>query len=524
MNKKILGPILIFAIVAIVAVAIKFISPIVFKKKQISTSRAQDTELIKWAGDSYLGYWFLKSPDMRIYAPRNGIELSFHDDGGAYAERLEKFNDGEYDFIVLPVAEYLKHGFRHKYPGVIVASISESKGADAMVAFADVLPTGRINDLNNPALRFVYTSESPSSFLIDLTIADFDFDRLQADNSWRSEVGSSEEAYERAKKAQKDRSIGDVFVMWEPEVSRAVDKLGMKVIWGSDKFAGYIIDVFVFHRDFVQRKPAILQKFLNTYFMVLDRYATDKERMIKEMSRTADLNEDVVETMLKKIDWYDLQENCALQFGIQISGVSAPDMGIVKTIVACSDVMIRSNQEPKQGDFTADSLRDPYLIVNDSFLSQLASSSVRAVGAGAISTVVDFEPLDDAGWANLREIGTMRIEPITFQQGTNRLDDQGKDVVDRVAQMLVTNYPNYRVIVGGHTGPGDEEANKKLSTERAQVVAQRLIAVHGIDPDRLRPNGYGATRQPQRKPDESTRLWRLRMSRVEFVLLAGSTL
>jgi outer membrane protein OmpA-like peptidoglycan-associated protein len=88
--------------------------------------------------------------------------------------------------------------------------------------------------------------------------------------------------------------------------------------------------------------------------------------------------------------------------------------------------------------------------------------------------------------------------------------------------MLVNNYPSYRVAVRGHTGPGDAEANQKLSLERAQVVAQRLVAVHNIDKDRLHAEGLGATQPPNRKTGETTRSLRLRMPRVEFVLLEGT--
>jgi outer membrane protein OmpA-like peptidoglycan-associated protein len=509
---------LIFGILALLLVAVFFIRPMLFEKKQRSTSdAATSSEVIRIAGDGYLGYWFITSPDMRMQAPRRGLEIDFTDDGGAYAERLKKFADKEYDCIILPVNSYLQHGVDHKFPGVIIAAISESKGADAIVGFGDLMPTGKINDLNDQDIRIVYTSESPSSFLLDLTISDFDLDQLQRkDVPWRNEVSSSEEVYKKAKKALKDRSVGDAFVMWEPEVSKAIEELGMKYIWGSDKFAGYIIDVFVFHRDFVSKQPERVQKFLTTYFRVLDRYASDQERMVKEMSKSTHLKKSAVETMVKKIDWYNLQENCIQQFGIPITVGDPTNDRIFNTIISCVDVMTRAKT------FDGSKLRDPYKIVNSSFLEELARSSVKSVGKGASAVAVDFAQLDDAEWSTLKEVGTMRIEPITFQSGTNRLDDPGKEVVDRVAQMLVNNYPSYRVAVRGHTGPGDAEANRQLSLKRSQVVLQRLVAVHNVSTDRLHSEGLGATQPPKRKPSETTRSFRLRMPRVEFVLLEGS--
>jgi outer membrane protein OmpA-like peptidoglycan-associated protein len=238
--------------------------------------------------------------------------------------------------------------------------------------------------------------------------------------------------------------------------------------------------------------------------------------MVKEMSKSTHLKQSAVETMVKKIDWYNLQENCSQQFGIPVRPGASTDDRIFNTIISCADVMARA------GTFDISKLRDPYRIVNSSFLEELARSSVSSVGAGASTTKVDFARLDDADWSALKEVGTMRIEPITFQSGINRLDDSGKEVVDRVAQMLANNYPSYRVAVRGHTGPGDKEANRQLSLERAQVVLQRLVAVHNIDPDRLHAEGLGATQPPSRKPSDTTRSLRLRMPRVEFVLLEGS--
>ncbi|NQU06341.1 MAG: OmpA family protein [Calditrichaeota bacterium] len=513
------GPLLILFIGALVMLVAVFVRPMLFEQKQRKTSDASiSSELIRIAGDGYLGYWFITSPEMRILAPRKGIEIDFTDDGGAYAERLSKFADEDYDCIILPVNSYIEHGAKYKFPGIIVAAISESKGADAIVGFGDLMPSGKINELNNPDLRIVYTGESPSSFLLDLTISDFDLDLLQADNSWRVEVASSEEAYKKAKKALNDRAIGDAFVMWEPEVSKAIDKLGMKYIWGSDRFAGYIIDVFVFHRDFYNKHPDAVKKFLQTYFRVLDRYASDKKRMLSEMKKSTGLKRDAVEKMVKKIDWYNLRENCSWQFGIQMSVGAPVDDGIINTIIACTDVMERA------GTFDSNKLRDPYRIVNSSILEELARTSVRSVGSGSASSTVVFEPLDDSEWSLLGEVGTMRIEPITFQSGTNKLDSFSKEVVDRVALILVNNYPTYRVAIRGHTGPGDAEANMTLSFERSRVVLQRLIAVHIIDANRLHAEGLGATEKPRRRTGESERSLRLRMPRVEFVLLEGTSL
>jgi outer membrane protein OmpA-like peptidoglycan-associated protein len=136
-----------------------------------------------------------------------------------------------------------------------------------------------------------------------------------------------------------------------------------------------------------------------------------------------------------------------------------------------------------------------------------------------------FSALTDQEWEKLREIGTFRVEPITFQSWNNLLTDEGKEKVDKIAGLLVNNYPGYRVIIRGHTGPGgDEEENRKLSLERSQAVVQYLAAVHGMDPNRVRPEGLGSSQPARKKAGESMRAYQYRLSRVEFVAVEGSRL
>jgi outer membrane protein OmpA-like peptidoglycan-associated protein len=397
---------------------------------------------------------------------------------------------------------------------VIVAAIAESKGADGIVGFGDKIPTGNIRDLNNPALKVVYTADSPSSFLLDLTIVGLDLFHLASSHGWRVEVGGAREALERAR-----RHEGDMFVLWEPELTRALHEVPeVKYLWGSDKFSGYIKDVFVFHRDFVQRHEKEMLDFFDVYFTAMRSYANDRMRLLTEMAQSAHLKKETLETILPKIDWYDLFENAEQQFGIATSAGTPAADGLVKTIIACTDVLRRTGKlgrDPLEGN--------PYMVINSNLLDKLIKSVPAMVGRQGGSPV-DFAPLNDAAWKGLRETGTLRVEPITFQAGGELLDDTGKEQVDKIAALLLHNYPGYRVAVRGHTGAGDEEENRKLSLARAQVVVQYLIVMHAIDPDRLYTEGKGASQPPPRKPGESERAYRYRLPRVEFVLLEENAL
>lgn len=515
MKRATVGALLLFVLGAAGVVGWFFLKPLLFERETRRTSDATGDEIpLRIGGDNYLGYWFITSPEMRKQAARAGFALSFEDDGGAYRDRLAKFAAGDYDAIVLPVNSYLQHGGAVGFPGVIVAAIAESRGADGMVGFSDKLPTGKIEDLNDADLRIVYTSASPSEFFLDLTIADFDLDELAANDRWRQEVGSSREAYQRAKKTE-----GDAFVLWEPDLSRALSLPGMKYIWGSDRFSGYIVDVFVFRRKLVDDRPEVVRNFLALYFRILQGYSLNRDKLISEMKKSTDLNEETVRSILDKIEWYDLEENRRLQFGISREPGERVEEGVVNTILACTDVMVsmkRLDKDPLEGN--------PYRITNSSLLEDLVSASNVAPVGTSDETVV-FEPLSEAEWARLREIGTFRVEPITFQSWNNLLADEGKASIDRIAQLLVHNYPSYRVIIRGHTAPGgDEKANVELSLARARAVMQYLKAVHGIDPNRMLAQGVGSAEPPRRKPGESPRAYQYRISRVELKAVEANPL
>lgn len=508
MKKSTIGFFIILLIGIAGILGWKFLKPILFEKSQLSTSdSASSLHTIRIGGDNYLGYWFITSPEMRKIAARKGLQIDFTDDEGAYAQRLTDFAAKKYDCIVLPVNSYLEHGMNHKFPGVITAAISESKGADGIVGYEDRFPGGKINDLNDPTLKIVYTANSPSSFLLDLTIADFDLDLLQESTDWQVEENGSAAVLKRAKKG-----TGDVFVLWEPDLSKALKIAGMKYIWGSDKFSGYIVDVFVFHRDYLTKHENKMSDFLNVYFQVLGLYANNREKMIKEMSKATDEKKDTIEAMLEKIDWFDLAQNCKQQFGISSRAGENVQDGVINTIIACTDVMLRTGvfkKDPLQGN--------PYLITHSDVLRDLSQTRIMSVASGT-TRVKDFSSLSDKEWSELREIGTFRIESITFQSWNNKLTEEGKEIVNKIAGLLTNNYPHYRVSIRGHTGPGgDEKENVKLSLQRAQVVAQYLLAVHGIDRNRLKAEGLGSSRPVLKKPGESVRAYRYRLSRVEFV-------
>jgi len=203
-----------------------------------------------------------------------------------------------------------------------------------------------------------------------------------------------------------------MFVLWEPELSRALHEVPeLKYFWGSDKFSGYIKDVFVFHRDFVQRHDKALLDFFDVYFTVMRSYANDRTRLLTDMAQSVHLQREVVENILQKIDWYDLFENAEQQFGLVTSPDATPTDGLVKTIIACTDVLRRTGklpQDPLEGN--------PYLILNSSLLEKLVKRVPAMVGRQGGSPV-HFTSLSATAWQGLRRLVHCALNQLPFRWG-----------------------------------------------------------------------------------------------------------
>lgn len=525
MKKGTLALLSLVGLLVVAGVVFRFtIGP---RAERTDLQRASDAPRIKGevtvAGDNYLGYWFLTSPEFAKRLRAKGYILKWVNDDGDYADRHKQFADGKYDIMVLPVNSYLYHGESYYYPGVIPAVLSDSKGADSIVAYQDKIlgPANRpltVNDLNNPKLKVCLTPDSPSSFLLNTAIVHFDLASLKSRGPWRvATKNGSREAYERFLKQECDTAI-----LWEPDVSRALAVPGVTAVYGSDQISGMIIDVFVARRELMdERSKDLIASFFKTYFETLTHYSLNREQMLKEMAKNAAFNsQSEVENALKRIAWFDLPDNCRDWFGVPIPGIVETNRKerIIDTIVQVADVMI------EVAELKSDPLRgNPYTITNSGLLSQLCGEMFLEAEAdiGAIvPSQVAFKPFSDAEWSQLRPIGTMRTLPILFQSGTAVLTSEGGKIAGQVATALVDNFPQYRVLVKGHTAPsGNEEANLKLSQERAEAVKRYLETVHRFDPNRLKAVGVGSREPLPRQPGEGELSYRSRLARVEFILL-----
>lgn len=484
-------------------------------ERQIASSDAAAAKgRIRIGVDNFIGYFPLCSTELRDRLLAAGYGLDCVEDDADYRDRFERLADGELDYAVTTLDAYLSNGAAAGFPGVIVAVLDESAGADAIVAREAVVPN--LDALKaTEGVRVAFTPDSPSHFLLKAIAVHFDVPFLRArSRNWRVEAAGSSDAL-----ALFTAGTVDVAVLWEPDVSKALAEDGVVRILGSEDTRALIVDVLLAGRAVEAAGGEPTRALLTAYFETLAAFEADRKAFAAALAAYADVSRDQARLLLDGVSWKSLGDNATAWMGAPLPG-AAPRFGLYEAISRTVDVLV------EVGEFGQSPLpsQDPRRIISSGPIVGLFTGGGAPPPALATrpdaAAVRDFEPLSDDAWDRLRDVGTLQVRPIAFEAGAATLTITGKQQIDEAAKAL-QSYPNFRVVIAGHTNPrGDEAANRALSAERARAVARYLEVTHGLDPDALRPVGYGSAEPLARGEDEAFRAYMDRLSRVELRLVA----
>ena len=520
MNKKITGALLLLVLGAGILIGIKLLLPGIVAEKQVNTSDAVKIKgKIRLALDNWIGYFPLRSNEMRTMMRREGWNLVWTDDKADYRARMEQLRKGEIDLAVATVDSYLLNGSAVNFPASIVAVIDESKGGDAIISRKNKAESlDSLKGKND--LKIAFTPDSPSHYLLKAAADHFNVpELLPRQKGNRIETAGSEGAL----KALLAGKV-DIAVLWEPDVSRALAEKDTIKLLGTEETERLIVDILLVNRDFMQDEPEAVHALLSSYFRVLKKYRDNPELLEKDVVEETGLSRKTTQTMLKGVHWASLLENCENWFGIN---QGTPQSGAVREMIS-DTIESTAATLVNAGDFSSSPVPDqnPYRLLKSSFLQDLYTKGISGFttpgtddGQGKNSLTAPFPQLETAAWERLREVGTLKIEPIIFQHGSADLDLFAEEVLKKVVARL-QHYPHFRVVVKGHTGlRGDPEQNRMLSQQRADSVAAFLVKKFHIDTNRIRAKGYGADRPLPRLPGESKRTYEHRLLRVEIALV-----
>tara|TARA_Y100000034_G_scaffold103692_1_gene129540 strand:- start:14262 stop:15815 length:1554 start_codon:yes stop_codon:yes gene_type:complete len=444
-----------------------------------SSSRRYDTT-ITVAHDLFSGYANIRSDTMRRYLGSEGIGMTLKDDGADGIVRINALKSGDVDIAVFTVGSFLKSCAEiGEIPATIVMVVDETKGADAIVGYKTKYPN--IDSLNSSQLKFVLTPDSPSETLPSVVRAYFDLSNVPK-NAVIPADGAAD-VYKKWRAAKP--TDNQVYVLWEPFVTKMLENPNMHNIVDSSRFRGYIVDVVVVNRDFLFKHKDTVRKFIQSYLRTAYEHSSDMNTLIKADALAAGdaLSDTQVTNLVDGIWWKNVQENYA-HMGLQRGHSLQHIEDIIGQII---DVLKKTDSkfsDPSGGHFEN-------LYFNE-LLAELQNNSFHPGrtmdSTGQIRAEVSLRELDESGWKNLESIGTLQIPTIQFARGTALLTNSSKQVLDDLVKNLET-WPTYYVsVIGNASTRGDEEANKILAESRSQAAAD-YITGKGINPIRIRAVG-----------------------------------
>lgn len=125
---------------------------------------------------------------------------------------------------------------------------------------------------------------------------------------------------------------------------------------------------------------------------------------------------------------------------------------------------------------------------------------------------LDLAAADAAALRCQARLDALLLTPILFAPGQARIGADSDALLEALAQAVMA-CPDARIRIAGHTDDrGRPEANLRLSRERAEAVAARLIAA-GVQAARITAVGYG---DEQPVADNATEAGRAKNRRIEF--------
>jgi chemotaxis protein MotB len=152
--------------------------------------------------------------------------------------------------------------------------------------------------------------------------------------------------------------------------------------------------------------------------------------------------------------------------------------------------------------------RDALLAENTELRGDLSDAAVRTGFEGVAGADVSMR----AG-----EIAVSVAGDVLFDSGKVTLKNSAKQTLDRIANVIQSQYAGNEIRIAGHTDndpirKSGWKTNERLSAERALAV-EEYLASQGISKDRMYIAGYGPAK-PRGSKQESRR--------VEIVILRGS--
>lgn len=488
MNKgRILAIVLVWSVLlGIIALSYRFIVAPFFAAKEEQSIEQQKEEALKATSsdsrytyqiqlglDSFSGYAILRSNDFAEELANRKIKLILNDDSANYPQRLNDLKNNKIQFAAFTIDAFIKTCSEAKIDlneiPSIVSIIDETRGADAIVAYKSTFPN--IDAMNQANVKFVTVGNAPSETLAKIVTTNFGLNKLSKD--FLSLQSSPKDVYEIYRKSNLEDK--NVYVLWQPYVSKMLENPNVHVLIDSSKFRGYIVDVLVVNRDFLFKNPQLVEDVVKSYFIAKYNNAKTMTKLVLEDAKKTGepLTDKQAEELVGGIWWKNTQENYA-HFGFSQNKLQHIEDMILNITKILGKYGVT---DPTNGQ--------PNLLYYNKIIQNLSTTNFHP---GFDAEDVKDEKLAELSieeWNSLKPAGTLSVPEIVFARGTSVLREPGKNTLDVLVETL-NSFPNYYVMVKGNASKnGNVEANKQLAQSRAEVVRNYLLE-KGIHEHRIR--------------------------------------
>jgi NitT/TauT family transport system substrate-binding protein len=399
------------------------------------------------------------------------------------AQRSQAFAKGEGGVdIVWSTVDY----WANELPGFVnnsvkaraIMQVDWSRGGDAIVADESIKS---IEDLKGKKISLVkYT---PSHWLLEYhlensSLSDYDQKEI-IDNL----VGK--DATLDARQAFKDKQV-DATVVWEPDVTLALERPGSHKLVSTETANNLIADVMVAREDFIKDHPDVIKAFIQGWLDGTAEAVRNPDKVVQLLMENEPLYGDMkdakkVKDSLKTVKYADLADNT------KMFGLDGKDNLFDQLFTKAGAAWVRRGYITTQ--IPTDQAKDI------SFLKEIYA--ISPVTRPAEETLPPPPPDTKTGTS-------VKPVDILFDSGQSTLTAAAKQSIDaNVALLAQTNSNAYIKVSGNTDNTGSRPGNIALSKARAEEVVNYLVGRYQFNRNRfiVVGNGPDKPRESNATPD-----------------------
>ncbi len=463
--------------------------------------------------------------------PELGIAREYHADYkldlsqafyGSDVERLEALGKGDIHVTEMsfPSLLYnLETVEKGKYQDqvVVLGFIDYSRGGDGIIVKSGIKT---VNELVGK--RVGYLNDGTGKYLISFLLRMVDMRLADVKG-----VPFNDE-----EKLVADFKAGnlDAIAYWQPGINDVLKQVsGSKVLLSTADMPSLIPDVLVANRKFVAENPTKAEAFVKFWFNTIKfiqekpdlAYSTWAERLNKATYTDGGKQEPIYGT-----------DNTAAS----LKDIFAKEVRLVGFDENLQQMISKQAELEPMVKFAVEnwnrieSLKGPSAatLFNNRVLDSMKNDTALKAGAVDSSKTGSAAPVAEkpkaftaaADPTKLDEVAQMAIPNIEFDPNATTITPAGKQIIDTVLVPLLKQFPNFYLLVDGHTDvqvAGDDPAQLlKLSQGRADAVKKELVA-RGFPDAQMITRGFGGTKPIFATPKNETE--KLKNRRTEFRLL-----